>query len=974
MNTKTVLSGNSRKGLKALKTVALLFLIAAVFWCLALVLPVPASGDEARLVRVGVYENNPKIYVDEHDKVSGFWPELIEYIAARENWKIEYVRGTWVEGLERLKNHQIDIMPDVAFTETRSRLYAFSQEPVLLSWSRIYVQRGNTSINSIRDLDHKKIAVLAGSVNLEGSEGLRDLARKFDLHPVFVSLDSYREVFQAIADKRVDAGVTNRDFGNKNAAKFAVQRTSIIFQPIIIKFAFPKDSPLTPLLAAKIDRQLKVLKANDHSIYYQLLNKYFEAEIAEKKVEILPGWFERFLTGSIIALVFLFVGMIITRLQLQRKNKELQGSKRKLEAAEEKYRLLVENSPDVHFRTDREGKITYISQAFEKLCGYTVEETLGRYMEDFYVTPGRRQDLLAILEKDGYVNDFIAQIKRKDGSIGWASGNIRYYRDSHGTILGVEGTSRDVTERINTEKKLKEVYNIINQSPAVAFVWKNEEGWPVEYVSGNVENVFGYTEEEFLSGAVSYRDLIHPEDLQRVAEEVESHSNDKENDHFNQEYRVFSKDGTVVWLDDRSCIIRNKHGEIVGYQGIVLDISKSKEAEQKLLESEKKFRVMMQSMTDLAYIGSEDYRVEYMNPALIKRTGRDATGEKCFNVLHDFNEPCPWCMEKKLTNGKVFSTEIISPKDNRSYASSHSPIVKEDGSISNLVIFRDITEQKKLEAQLFQAQKMESIGTLAGGVAHDFNNILTVINGYAQIVQENLEKDSKLKKNVEQIQKAGERAANLTRQLLGFSRKQMMIPKPLEINKLVTDMEKMLRRLISEDIILETALDSQVGIIYADPGQLEQILINLAVNARDAIRKNPDKTRKVIRIATSQVFLDEEDAHDHQGTTPGWYMQLQVEDSGCGMSKEVQQRIFEPFFTTKGAGEGTGMGLATALSNRTRAAFMFTVNRDREPPSRSTGRLWPKKLRKWRRKKLINFQSAATKPSCWLKMMPISGN
>ncbi len=613
----------------------------------------------------------------------------------------------------------------------------------------------------------------------------------------------------------------------------------------------------------------------------------------------------------IIALAFLFVGIIISQLQLRRKNRDLLDVHKKLKSAEEKYRLLVENSPDVHFRTDREGKITYISQAFEKLCGYTVEETLGMYMKDFYVNPERRQDLLSALEKDGYVNDFISQQKRKDGSTWWASGNVKIRKDDHGTILGCNGIVRDVTARIKTENKLKEVHNIINQSPAVVFVWKNEAGWPVEYVSKNVEDVFGYTVEEFLSGAVSYGDLIHPDDIGRIMEDTAAYQNDYEEDRIKQEYRIIAKDESVVWLDHRTLVRRDESGEIISYQGIVLDITERMQVKKKLLESEKKFRLMVQSMTDPAYIGSEDYRIEYMNPALIKRTGRDATGEKCFKVLHDFNEPCPWCLERDNLNGTVFSTEIISPKDNRSYYSSHSPIVREDGSISNLVIFHDTTEQKKLEAQLFQAQKMESIGTLAGGVAHDFNNILTVINGYAQIVQESLEKDSKLKENVEQILRAGEKATNLTRQLLGFSRKQMMMPKPLEINKLVTDMEKMLRRLITEDITLETALDKPVDIIYADPGQLEQILMNLAVNARDAIRENPDETRKVIRVATSQVFLDEEYAHNHGEITPGEYMQLQVEDSGCGMSEEVRKRIFEPFFTTKGVGKGTGMGLAT---------------------------------------------------------------
>ena len=343
----------------------------------------------------------------------------------------------------------------------------------------------------------------------------------------------------------------------------------------------------------------------------------------------------------------------------------------------------------------------------------------------------------------------------------------------------------------------------------------------------------------------------------------------------------------------------------------VLDITELKEAERKRLQSEQRFRSMMEAMSDLVYICSQDCRVEYVNPAMIKRTGRDVTGEFCYKAIHDFSRPCPWCKNDPENIGTYFESNVDSPKDDRSYLVSHSPIINDDGSVSRVVVLRDTTNFKKIEEQLARAQKLETIGTLAGGVAHDFNNILTIINGYAQILQMGLEKESKLYSDAEQILKAGERAANLTRQLLGFSRKQVMMPRTTSINNLINGMKKMLVRLIPENIRLETSLDKQVSTIYADPGQLEQIIMNLVVNARDALNDQPETVEKIIRISTSRIFLDQTFVAAHEGSKPGWYLQLQVEDNGGGMSKEVLDHVFEPFYTTKGVGKGTGMGLAT---------------------------------------------------------------
>ena len=224
-----------------------------------------------------------------------------------------------------------------------------------------------------------------------------------------------------------------------------------------------------------------------------------------------------------------------------------------------------------------------------------------------------------------------------------------------------------------------------------------------------------------------------------------------------------------------------------------------------------------------------------------------------------------------------------------------------------LAVVRDISEQKKLEAQLSQAQKMEAIGVLAGGVAHDFNNLLTVIIGYAQLALMNVIKDQSLRERIEEIKKAGEKAASLTRQLLAFSRKQIITPRVLDLNELLTGIEKMLGRLIPEDVELLTIPEPALWQVEVDSGQIEQVIMNLAVNARDAMPQGGKLT-----IETANADLDENYLREHGiEETPGPYVMLAISDTGSGMDKETQEHIFEPFFTTKEVGKGTGLGLST---------------------------------------------------------------
>ena len=308
-----------------------------------------------------------------------------------------------------------------------------------------------------------------------------------------------------------------------------------------------------------------------------------------------------------------------------------------------------------------------------------------------------------------------------------------------------------------------------------------------------------------------------------------------------------------------------------------------------------------------------DFRITDWNPAaerIFGYTKEEAVGKQ----PNDLNPPSIHAGATKIMDriraGDMAAHSVNEnlTKDGRTITCEwfNTPLMTEHGQFGGLLCLgRDVTEQKSLEEQFRQAQKMEAVGQLAGGVAHDFNNLLTIISGYSEILLAKLGSSDPMRESVKAISEAGERAASLTRQLLAFSRKTVLEPKVLDLNEVVRETEKFLRRLIGEDILLTAVLDPAISRVKVDPGQLEQVLMNLAVNARDAMPRGGKLT-----METRNVELDEEYARLHAEVKPGRYVLLSMTDTGTGMTPEVKARIFEPFFTTKGVGKGTGLGLA----------------------------------------------------------------
>ena len=257
--------------------------------------------------------------------------------------------------------------------------------------------------------------------------------------------------------------------------------------------------------------------------------------------------------------------------------------------------------------------------------------------------------------------------------------------------------------------------------------------------------------------------------------------------------------------------------------------------------------------------------------------------------------------------GRIIGAVEVQSTELSAFKQEHATAMNMAANLAAVAVdnMQLLEREQQYKEQLQQSQKMEAVGRLAGGVAHDFNNLLTVITGYSDLSIRHLENDNPIRRNIEEIRKAGERAAALTRQLLAFSRKQVLQPKVLDMNSIIADMKIMMHRLIGEDIDLLTALEPSLGRVKADPNQVEQIILNLAVNARDAM---PGGGK--ITIETANAELDSADVKRHMDVQPGLYVMLAVRDNGCGISQEVQQRIFEPFFTTKEQGKGTGLGLS----------------------------------------------------------------
>ena len=463
-------------------------------------------------------------------------------------------------------------------------------------------------------------------------------------------------------------------------------------------------------------------------------------------------------------------------------------------------------------------------------------------------------------------------------------------------------------ERAEALRESEERYRLMVEGSEQVFFYVHDLQHRIEYLSPSVMNVLGYPPEYYVGRPYEVMLTGDPSDM--LVAQLTDDALQRGAGRSTYSMLARHSDGRTVVLElIESAVERNE--VVVGMQGFARDITERRRAEDALRESSQTVRALVEA-SPLAIVTVDlEWRIKLWNPAAERLFGWSTDEVVGRIVPHvpgnrqtDFDH-----IREKTTQGQGFlslETQRIR-KDGMLVDVILSAAALQNGAGAQnglMGIYADTTERRRLEEQVRQSQKMEAVGQLAGGVAHDFNNILTVIAAYTDLLRHSLGPADERREDVEEIRKAADRASALTRQLLAFSRRQVIQPRVLDLNQVVTEIEKMLRRLLREDVQLTTVLAPGLGRVQADPGQLEQILMNLAVNARDAM---PDGG--TLTIETRNTPLG--DVDPSRGSDPERYVMLTVKDTGTGMDAETMAHLFEPFFTTKEVGMGTGLGLAT---------------------------------------------------------------
>jgi PAS domain S-box-containing protein len=601
-------------------------------------------------------------------------------------------------------------------------------------------------------------------------------------------------------------------------------------------------------------------------------------------------------------------------------------------------KTIIENSPDAIAIVDKHGRFIGWNKMAEDLYGYTFEEMRGKTGFDLYEDKDELQKMLVSLRREGSIKKWEMRMQKKDGSIVPFEISIGLLKDSQNETLGSVSVARDLSgiketlaalrasndqlnqeiiERKRSEKALKESeerYRVLFEGSNHGILAADIETKRFVFANPSICQMLGYTESELLD--LGMQD-IHPKDsLKLVLSELESQLLGKKK--LSSTLPCLRKDGTVFFVDiaGTSTSIHRRKLAVCFFS----DVTERKLAEDALRESEERFsRFFRSTPVGTSITRFNDGLLLDANDAflgLLSYTREEVIGQNTLELGVWAN---PGDRAKVLEilqeQGRIrnFETQLVRKSGEIIDVLGSAEVIDIAGEKYMLSLAYDITERKrvekerkKLEEQLFQAQKMESVGRLAGGVAHDFNNMLSVIIGRAEMALEPDVPTDKLQHNIKEILKAGLRSADLTRQLLAFARKQTAIPKILDLNETISGILKMLRRLIGEDIDLLWVPGLDLWKVKIDPSQVDQILANLVVNARDAI-----SGVGAVTMRTENVVIDDSNKAETPELIPEDYVLLTVSDTGAGMSKEVRENIFEPFFTTKEVGKGTGLGLST---------------------------------------------------------------
>jgi len=583
--------------------------------------------------------------------------------------------------------------------------------------------------------------------------------------------------------------------------------------------------------------------------------------------------------------------------------------------------------------------------AAERLSGVTACEVIGLELTDrslhFWFNPGEEEAAAEALARGGVWHGERALVT-PNGKQAYLQTTVSAMKDAGGALLGTLAVIRDVTEFKQerelhgiTERRLQEALKVGGMGYLDWDLATNDMIW-----SDETYQMYGIEPGPNPPTIESTVRMVHPEDKELVERHIEAVV--RGDSDYTIEHRMVRPDGRVITVHAQGLVTRDEKGNPIRMLGTVQDITERKRVEEERRRSHELLHKVLSSLDEAVLVVDQDTRlILECNETAERMFGysrEELLGNSTMLVHVDEEMFDRFLLEmvasveslgyyrtrfqSRRKSGEVFPTEFFV-----------RPLRDDGGGNIAVGVIRDLSERiraeeekKKLEAQLLQAQKIEAIGQLAGGIAHDFNNLLTVINGYASVTLGRLSPSDPLHEDISEILQAGQRATALTQQLLAFSRKQIVQPKPLDLNQVVAEDENMIQRLIGEQIKLRVGLASSPVCVLADPGQIQQVIINLVVNARDAVVQGGTVT-----IETGNVDLNEGEAAKVGWIKAGSYGMLTISDDGVGMDAETKARIFEPFFTTKGLGRGTGLGLSTVygIVRQSNGEILVESHRDR---------------------------------------------
>ncbi len=773
------------------------------------------------------------------------------------------------------------------------------------------LEKGSISFETThvrKDGTHFEVDVHARLLKLDGKKFLfsveRDISEK---KQILESLERSEQTYRSIFDNAIDAIYIQDREGRFLAVNRAAEKM----------YGYSREEFLgrTPEFVSAPDK-------NDLKAVAQMVEKAFAGEPQQfefwgrrKNGEIFPK-IVRLSKGNYFGQdVVVAFALDVTREKLVEK---------RLADVHAIYRQAIESAHGVPYRLNLlTGEYDFVGREIKDLFGVRPEEMTATKMKEL-VQELRVADSSTTasveeygrLSRNGKLKHYSMDMRilTPDGVTRWVNDSAVPIRDAQtGQVVATLGILQDITERKQQEILLREkeqrFRTIFQTGPDAISINRIEDGVYLE-INDRFTELVGYAREEIIGKSVM--DVHLWADRERQADFLKELWQKGEVQNFKARFRVKSGAIRIGSISAR----RIDLGGIPCVISLARDITEVKQAEEQI----NRLAEVVQQAHEAVVITDLNAKIQYVNPAFERLTGytaEEAVGKnprilKSGKHGREFYQTL-W---KTIKSGKPWHGTFMNQKKNGELFWEDAtifPIKNPAGEmIAYAAVKRDITKERHLEEQLRQSQKLEAVGQLAGGIAHDFNNILTAINGYSEMLLMDLEPEDPRRGDVEEILKAGNRAARLTRQLLAFGRKQVIHPEVLNVNAQIHESMGMLRRLIGENMNLQLQLSPEVWTIKADRSQFEQILINLIVNARDAIEEARTRASEMkITIETANFTLDEQYVAEHAGARPGQFVMLAVSDTGKGMDEDVLSHIFEPFFTTKGLSRGTGLGLAT---------------------------------------------------------------